>query len=157
MNRSFIIALLAVFMFIPTIQAAEPYESTACKSGTMTIIHSSAELTVMSFELKGIIRGNTDSEILNNASEWCVGILRQMGNELTQNGYCKHLYPNGDIHIVEFGGNLSGGEWEFLLGTGKWEGIKGGGSWSYLQRAKPIAPGTFHNCTISKGTYELPE
>jgi len=54
MIRPSIIILLAIFMFIPTIQAADPYESTACKSGTMTIIHSSSELTVMSFELKGI-------------------------------------------------------------------------------------------------------
>ena len=50
---------------------------------------------------------------------------------------------------------MKGGEWKFLLDTGKWEGINGGGTWSALQRAKPIAPGTFQNCRKIKGTYEL--
>jgi hypothetical protein len=157
MIRSFLITFFAIFVFIPTIQAAEPYESTICGSGTMTVIHGSKELMVMSFEFKGIARSNTNSEIYNNASEWCVGIFRQMGDEWTQSGFCKYLYPNGDFHIGEWEGNINGGEWKFLLGTGKWEGIKGGGSWSVLQRAKSIAPGTFQHCRIIKGTYELPE
>lgn len=155
MIRSFLITLFAIFVVIPTIQAAEPFESTMCASGTMTVIHSSKELTVIGFELKGIARSNTNSEIYHNASEWCVGVLRQMGDEWAQNGYCKYLYPNGDYHIGEWSGDAKGGNWKFVFGTGKWEGIKGGGKWSMLQRAKPIAPGTAQNCRIIEGTYEL--
>lgn len=67
------------------------------------------------------------------------------------------MYPNGDYHIGEWSGDAKGGNWKFVFGTGKWKGIKGGGPWSNLLRAKPIAPGTFQNCRIIKGTYELPK
>ena len=157
MIRFLSVVFFVLFVFIQMAHAADPFESTICASGTITIVHGSKELTVMSFELKGIALSNTNSEIYHNASERCVGINRQMGGEWTQSGYCKYLYPNGDFQIGEFKGNMNGGEWKFLLGTGKWEGIKGGGSWSPLQRAKPIVPGTFQNCRNIKGTYKLPK
>ena len=157
MIRYFLIALLAILMFVPTVQAADSFESTACYSGTMTMLHSSKELTVMSFECKGIVRSNTNSEIFNNASEMVMGLMCQMGDEITQRGFAKYLYPNGDINIIEWDGKANDGEWKFLLGTGKWEGIKGGGKWSILQRVKSIAPGTLQNCRKIIGTYELPK
>jgi hypothetical protein len=46
MIRSFLLTLFAIFEFIPTIQAADPFKSTICASGTMTMIHGSKELTV---------------------------------------------------------------------------------------------------------------
>ena len=157
MIRSLLITFFTIFVFIPALQAEDSFESTICASGTSTVIHSSKELTVMGFELTGVARSNSNSEIYNNASEWCVGVFRQMGDEWAQNGYCKYLYPNGDYHIGEWSGDAKGGNWKFLFGTGKWEGIKGGGPWSILLRAKPIAPGTFQSCRIIKGTYELPK
>ena len=156
MIRSFLITFFAIFVLIPTVQAADPFESTVCASGTMTMIHNSKELKIFSIDLKGIARSDTNSEIYNNASEWCVGIVRIMGDEIEQRGFCKYLYPNGDITIGEYEQNINGGKWRFLMGTGKWQGIKGGGTWS-SQRAKPIAPGTFQNCRTIKGTYELPK
>ncbi len=157
MIRSLLITFFTIFVFIPAVQAADSFESTMCASGTMTVIHGSKELMVASFELKGVARSDTNSEIYNNASEWCVGVIRQIGDEWAQNGYCKYLYPNGDYHIGEWSGDAKGGNWKFVFGTGKWKGIKGGGPWSPIIRTKPIAPGTFQNCRIIKGTYELPK
>jgi hypothetical protein len=155
MIRALLITVFTVFAFMPTIQAADPFESTACVSGSMNVIHQSEQLITMSMDLKGIVRSDTNSEILNNASEWCVGLYNKMGNETTQRGFCKYLYPEGDINVIEFNGDANGGDWKFLLGTGKWEGIKGGGTYTVTQRAKSIAPGTFQNCRQIKGTYEL--
>ena len=157
MIRSFLIALFAIFVFIPTIQAADPFESTTCVSGTMNIIQNSKEILASSLELKGIVRNNTNSEILNNVSEICVGLYSIIGDEIKQSGFCKYLYPNEDINIIEWNGGAGGGEWKFLSGTGKWEGIKGGGTYSVIERAKSIAPGTFQNCRKIEGTYELPQ
>ena len=157
MIRFLLITFLAIIVFIPTAQAADPFESIACRSGTGTMVHNSKELVVMGFEIKGMLRSNTNTEILNNVSEICVGIYQMAGDEITQSGYCKYMYLNGDINIVKWDGNSKGGDWKFLLGTGKWENIKGGGTWSMLQRAKPIASGTFQNCMMIKGTYELPK
>jgi len=157
MIRYFLVAFFAIFVFIPTVQAADPFESTACVSGTSTMLHNSKELMVLSFEMKGIVRSNTNSEIFNNVSEMCVGLVCKMGDDITQRGYCKYMYPNGDITIMEWDGKANGGNWKLLLGTGKWEGIKASGTWSILQRAKSIAPGTLQNCRTIKGTYELPK
>ena len=87
----------------------------------------------------------------------CVGLFSRMGKEITQRGFCKYLYPNEDINIIEWNGGAGGGEWKFLSGTGKWEGIKGGGTYSVIERAKSIAPGNFQNCRKIEGTYELPQ
>ena len=157
MIRTFLIALFAIFVFVSTTQAQEAFESTACYSGTATMLYSSKELTVMSFELKGIVRSNTNSEIFNNASEMVVGQACKMGDEITQRGFAKYLYLNGDVIIMEWDGKANDGTWKLLLGTGKWEGIKGSGTWSILQRVKPIAPGTSQGCRVFKGTYELPK
>ena len=157
MIRSFLIVSLAIFVFISTVQASDPFESTACVSGTMTMLHNSEALMISGFELKGPVRSNTNAEILNNVSEMCVGLFTRMREEITQSGYCKYLYPNGDINTLEWNGDGNGGEWKFLSGTGKWEGIKGGGTYSVIQRVKSIAPGTFQNCRMIKGMYELPK
>ena len=69
MIRTILIVLLAMAIFIPAVQAQDSFESTICASGISTVIHSSKELMVMGFELKGIARSNTNSEIYNNASE----------------------------------------------------------------------------------------
>jgi hypothetical protein len=157
MIRSFLIALLAIFVFIPAVQASDPFESMACRSGTATMVQNSKELMIIGLELKGMLRSNTNSEMLHNVSEICAGIFERTGDEIKQSGYCKYMYLNGDINVVRWDGNGNGGEWKYLLGTGKWENIKGGGTWSMLQRGKSIAPGTFQNCITIKGTFELPK
>ena len=58
---------------------------------------------------------------------------------------------------MEWDGKSNDGTWKLLLGTGKWEGIKGSGTWNMIQRLKPIAPATFQNIRVFKGTYELPK
>ena len=157
MIRSFLIIFFAIFVFIPTVHAADSFESTTCYSGTDTMFHNSKELVVVSFECKGIVRSDTNSEIFNNVSEMVLGLFIKMGDEITQRGFAKYLYPNGDIIIMEWDGKANDGKWKLPLGTGKWEGIKGSGTWSISHRAKSIAPGTFQGCRVFKGTYELPK
>ena len=155
MIRTILVLLISVVIFAPSIYAAEPFVATACRSGTWTAVESNKALMVLGVELKGILRSNT--EMLNNTSEICVGVYKRTGDDVTQNGYCKYLYPNGDINVVEWDGSRNEGKWTYLKGTGKWENIKGGGTWKNLQRAKSIAKGTFQNCIELKGSYELPK
>ena len=155
MRWSIFIVLFTVFLIVPTIQAADSFEATACRSGTITMVHASKELMVLSVELKGLLQ--SDTEMLNNVSEICVGTMKRMGEKTTQMGYCKYLYPNGDINVVEFDGVRNSGNVKFLLGTGKWANIKGSGTWQNIQRVKPIVKGTFQNCIKLKGSYKLPK
>jgi hypothetical protein len=134
---------------------AQAFESMACRSATITNFQNSKELVIMNFELKGILQSKTNSEILNNVSEMCVATYKKVGDVISQRGFCKYMYPNGDINVVEWDGGANDGKWQFLLGTGKWENIKGGGSWKVFLRAKPIVEGTGQSCMTLTGTYEL--
>jgi len=155
MKRLIFTAVITIFFFTSVAQAAESFEATACRSGTATMVQASKELMVLSFVLKGMLQSN--SEMLHHVSEVCTGTIKRMGEETTQMGYCKYLYPNGDINVVEYDGVRNGGNWKYLLGTGKWENIKGSGTWQMIKRAKPIVQGTFQNCIQLNGSYELPK
>jgi len=155
MSRFLLIIVMAIAMLAQVSQAADSFESKACRSATITMIQNSKELVISGFELKGILQSNTNAEILNNVSEICVGTMKKVGDEITQRGFCKYMYSNGDINVLEWDGGANDGKWQFLLGTGKWEGIKGGGTWKVIQRVKPIVEGTGQNCMTITGTYEL--
>ena len=155
MMRLLLIPVMIIFLFVPAVQAADSFESVACRSGTATFIQNTKELFIMGFELKGILQSKSNAEILNNVSEQCVGTTKRAGEEAVQKGFCRYMYPNGDVNVVEWDGGANDGKWQFLSGTGKWENIKGGGTWKALQRPKPIAEGTFQNCITITGTYEL--
>ena len=157
MKRYLLIVISIVFIFVPIAQAENLIDSHVCVSGDIIMLHADAKGMIMSFDSKGIMLSNNNSEILNNVSERCVGIFKQMGEELIVNGYCKYLYPNKDISMLEFQSVSGAGDWKFILGTGKWEGIAGGGTWGHTKRAESITPDSFQNCRFLKGTYELPE
>ena len=158
MIRSILIVFLAMAIFIPAaVQAQESFESTVCVSATLNVIHMSDEILLSSFDLKGMVRSDSNSEFLNDVSEWCVGLTGKVGDKMSQRGYCKYVYPNGDINLGEWEGIGSDGTFKFIFGTGKWQGLKGEGTWNVIQRAKSVAPGTFQNCRKLKGTYELPK
>jgi hypothetical protein len=156
MKRAIVILLVGLFFSaFAAVASADSFESLACRSGTATYIQNTKELVIMSFEVKGILQSKSNAEILNNVSEQCVGTLKRAGDEAIQRGFCRYLYPNGDINVVEWDGGANDGKWQFLSGTGKWENIKGGGTWKAILRAKPIVEGTFQSCMTITGTYEL--
>jgi hypothetical protein len=57
--------------------------------------------------------------------------------------------PSGDFFVVEISQIGMEVDWKYLYGTGKWKGITGGG------KASGTRPGTFEECEIITGTYEL--
>ena len=127
MKRILFIVISIVVIFVPMAQAENAVDSEACVSGEMLLIHMNPpELMVGNFELKGIVLSNNNSEVLNNVSEQCVGLYKMVGGESKQSGYCKYLYPNKDINIIEWEGGSKGGTWKFILGTGKWKGRRWG-------------------------------
>ena len=157
MFRSIMIAILAMAIFLPAVQAQESFESTTCASGTANLLYMDKDIFLNSFDLKGIVRSDSNSEFLNNASEWCVGLFSKMGEKISQRGFCKYTSLNGDITLMEWDGEANGGNLNFVYGTGKWENIKGKGTWSMIQRAKSASQDTFQNSRKMKGTFELPK
>ena len=124
---------------------------------TFTTNSESQELTIITFDFKGISRSNSENKIFDNCTVFHVGVARNMGGKSSAYGYSKYLDPDGDSVVME---SIRDGDeihCKFLQGTGKWKGIKGEGKVRRITTGKPITPGTSQFCTRHIGTFELPK
>ncbi|MGD8524511.1 MAG: hypothetical protein PVF56_25425 [Desulfobacterales bacterium] len=160
MIRLIATCLVVMVLLIPAAHAEEKsFSIISCRSGTSTMLSASKELTVFSYDFKGINIGIDGDKTFENFTHRCMGVSRIEGDEYTTTGFCKYLDPDGDFFIVAYDG-LAGPKplpWEFVQGTGKWKGVKGTGTAQTITRGKPIAEGTFQYCSKITGTYELPQ
>jgi hypothetical protein len=155
-----VIILLSVVAFI-SIAQAEPIDITYCLSMTTTMASETQELSINSFDFKGIARSNLESKAFDNLTFHGIGVGRDLSDKKRHRyGYIKFMDPDGDILITENLHTLDAGgesDWNFLQGTGKWKGIKGGGKLRPTAGGKPITPGTAQGCMRMTGTFELPK
>ncbi len=160
MIRSIFICFLGLVLLIPLANAEEkPVKILSCRSGDVSILSASKELTVLSYEIKGIDQGIDGDTTFENFTHKCIGMQRIGGGETWSSGYCKYMDPDGGYFIVDWN-DLSGDKplpWKFIYGTGKWKGIKGSGTAQGITRGKPIEEGTMQFCTKINGMYELPD
>src|SRR5688572_16110070 len=71
------VALLCVILGIAVAQAKEiPLDYTFCHTGTEVTVSASKELTVSSFESRGITRSNIEDKSLDDHTFHCVGVER---------------------------------------------------------------------------------
>ena len=142
-------------------QAGEPLDLTYCLSMTMTMVSETPELSVHSFDFKGIARSNLENKAFNNLTFHGIGVARDLADKrIHRYGYIKFMDPDGDILVTENLRTLDaaqGADWNFLQGTGKWKGIRGGGKLQPAAGGRPIIPGTLQGCIRMTGTYEMPK
>ena len=161
MIRLTVICLLGLILLIPVANAEEkPVNIISCRSGEFTLLSASKELTIVSYDFKGIDRGAKGNKTFENFTHRCMGVSVIKGgaaDRLTK-GYCKYMDTDGDFFIVSYDGLMGKTPlpWEFVQGTGKWKGIKGGGTAIGITKGKPIEKGTLQYCAEITGTYELP-
>ncbi|MEN6319980.1 MAG: hypothetical protein ABFD82_14645 [Syntrophaceae bacterium] len=146
--------IVVLVMFIPVVQA-EPIDMLTCASGTITMIVASEELTIMSYEGKGINIDNLENKAFDNMTTHCVGVFKSVNKKMEATLYTKYMDPSGDFFVVDILQVGSERDWKFLYGTGKWKDVSGGGKALYITKGKPITPGTTQSCFKITGTYEL--
>ncbi len=146
---------------IPIARAQQPIDITYCLSLTTTMVSDTPELSIHSFDFKGIARSNLENKTFDNLTFHGIGVGRDLADKKRHAyGYIKFMDPDGDILVTENLHTLDAGpdsDWNFLQGTGKWKGIKGGGKLRSVAGGKPITPGTVQGCIRMTGTYELPK
>ena len=149
--------VFGLLMFIPAAQA-ESIDITYCLSLVSTVVSQNEEMTVTSFDFKGIARGNLPDKAFDNLTFHGVGVGRVVSGKTHNYGYIKFLDPDGDYVVTENLRDLEDAEgaWKFLQGTGKWKGIKGGGKLKPSARGRPILKDTVQGCIRMTGTFELP-
>jgi len=150
--------ILIVFsIFVTAANAEEPYDIISCYSGEVTTLSSNTDLTILSYDLKGVSRSNTQGGAFDNWSCHIIGLVRiELGKPRQNDYYGKYMSPEGDFIIGVGKGFGDEGTWEFIQGTGKWKGITGGGKNRSI-RIKSIKEGTMQGCSVATGTYELPK
>ena len=147
----------AMSLIIPVAQAEQQYDITDCGSMTFTINSESDELTIITFDFKGIARSNSENKIFDSCTVFYVGVARTTPGMSTAYGYSKYMDPDGDFVVMESIREGAETHCKFLQGTGKWKGIKGEGKVRRIASGKSIAPGTSQYCTRHIGTFELPK
>ena len=147
--------ILGLVIFLPIAHAQTPYDITDCGSMTFTVNSASEELTIITFDFKGIARSNSENKVFDNSTFHVVVILKTVDGKRTSNSYWKIQDPDGDVVIAEV--LVVGPEktMTFLHGTGKWKGIKGGGKGKTTVVGKSVVPGTVQSCSRYVGTFEL--
>lgn len=149
--------VLSMSLMIPVAQAEQQYDITDCGSMTFTVNSESDELTIITFDFKGIARSNSENKIFDNCTVFYVGVARSTPGKTSAYGYSKYMDPDGDFVVMESIREGAETQCKFLQGTGKWKGIKGEGKVRRIAVGKPIAPGTSQYCTRHIGTFELPK
>ena len=157
------IVLLAVFG--TEVKAQIPKEATTsftmAYSCTFKALPMGQERVQMTYELMGVMIGDTPQDLNHNSSMRCLGALHAVKGEYKDNsGFCVSTRPDGDqiFIIYKAAGKMGGGEkgtTTIVGGTGKLVGIQGDSEYTGIP-LRPAAEGTFQGYVRHKGQYKLP-
>jgi len=64
--RNGVVILFGMLLFIPVVQAEQPFDFTRCVSATVTTLSATEELTVTSADAKGIVMSNLENKVFDN-------------------------------------------------------------------------------------------
>jgi hypothetical protein len=156
---SFASSCVALVFLVTSVHAKEyDYAISYCGSGTTTLVSQTDEITIFSYDMKGITWSTHPTDKAFDKSTYhCVGIVRTGRGGLANHGYCKYMEPDGDFVTGEYTATGPEGRWQFLEGTGKYNDIKGGGPNQPFVSGKAIVPGTSQGCRRATGKYTLPD
>ena len=161
---SLILSLIVLVAFGMEAKAQIPKEGTTsgtcAYSSTFKALPMGQERLQMTYELMGVIIGDTSEDLFHNASWRCLGMLHAVKGEHNNSGFCVATRPDGDqiFWTYKTAGKLgvgSKGTWTYVGGTGKLTGIQGNGEVSDFPM-RPAAEGTFQGYSRAKGQYKLP-
>jgi hypothetical protein len=148
--------VFSLLLITPIAQAEQPYDFTSCHSGTIKVLYTSKEITVLSGEGWGIIMSNHENKIFDNCTFHVMTVIQTMGDKITETGFLKIMDPDGDIVVGEITWVGTESISKFIYGTGKYKGITGGGKSQRIVFGR-IPPNSAAACSRGIGTIELPK
>jgi hypothetical protein len=160
-----LVVIFILYIFIPVVQAQQPFDITDYFYATATFLSTDPELTIFHSDVRGVIHDHLESKIFDRMISHCLRSVRISAGKMSSTTYSKFTDSDGDFFITETsaeGISLSAqeGTFKFLQGTGKWKGISGGGKgkFIFMTRGKQqITPTTFQGYLKMTGTFELPK
>jgi hypothetical protein len=168
MKKTMLVLILSIVLlaiFGPEAKAQIPKEGTISDTwaftGTFKALPMGKERLQMTYEVMGVIIGDTNEDLLNNASFRCLGSLHAVKGEFNDDsGFCVCTRLDGDQIFLTYKATGKVGASAKVTdtivgGTGKLAGIQGNSELTRfgLRRA---AEGTFQGTEKGKGQYKLP-
>src|SRR5262245_11672501 len=94
---------MALIVFVAVADAGEyEYALMNCASGTTTLLSQTADMTILSSDVKGIAWStHPTNKAFDRMTYHCVGILRTGRAGSASHSYCKYMDPDGDITTGE--------------------------------------------------------
>ncbi len=153
-----ICAFVTSSLLNPAESAEQVYDVDVCVSMDVKLLVQSQEITIGTWNAKGIMRSNIESKVFDNCTVHTVGVSVVEGKNRTVYGHMKYLAPDGDYVIFEYKQNPGeqASTTTLLAGTGKWKGITGGGKAVLITKGIPVVKGTFQFCNNHKGKFTVP-
>jgi len=154
-----IILCICVVIGLSTLTLAQSAEQTydvdACVSMEFSPLVRSQEITILTWDAKGIMRSNSESKVFDNCTVHTLGVMQIEGKNTTLYGHMKYLDREGDYVIFRYTQNPGekAATTTILAGTGKYKGITGGGKAVRIAMGKPVVEGTIQFCNNHKGTF----
>ena len=160
-----VLGLILMVAFGPDAKAQIPKEGTISDTwaftGTFKALPMGQERLQMTFEVIGVIIGDTSEDLFHNASFRCLGSFHAVKGEFNDDsGFCVCTRLDGDQIFSTYKatgkvGVRAKGTETIVGGTGKLAGIQGNSEFTRfgLRRA---AEGTFQGYEKGKGQYKLP-
>jgi hypothetical protein len=154
-----ICALIGSSPLILAESAEQTYDVDVCVSMDFSTLVQSQEITILSFDAKGIMRSNSENKVFDNCTAHIKGVAVFEGKKQFVHCYLKYLDPEGDYVIFRYTQNPGekAATTTILAGTGKYKGITGGGKAVRIAGGKPVAEGTTQFCNNHKGTFTVPK
>ena len=162
---SLILSLIVLAAFGMEAKAQIPKEGTISDtwaySGTFKALPMEQERLQMTYEVMGVIIGDTSEDLFHNASFRCLGSMHAVKGEFNdESGFCVCTRLDGDQIFLTYKATgkvgVSAKETQTIVGgTGKLAGIQGNAELTRFG-VRRAAEGTFQGYEKGKGQYKLP-
>lgn len=157
------IALLVAFGLEATAQISKEgtISNTWAFSGTFKALPMGQERLQMTYEVMGVILGDTSEDLFHDASFRCLGSMHAVKGEFNdESGFCVCTRLDGDQIFLTYKATgkvgVSAKETQTIVGgTGKLAGIQGNCEFTRVG-VRRAAEGTFQGYEKGKGQYKLP-
>jgi hypothetical protein len=168
MKKTVLVLIVAITLFAVLgleAKAQVPKEGTFSDTwaftGTFKALPMGQERLQMTYEVIGVIIGDTSEDIFHNASFRCLGALHAVKGEFNDDsGFCVCTRLDGDHMFSTYKatgkvGVRAMGTQTIVGGTGKLAGIQGNIEFTRFG-VRRAAEGTFQGYEKGKGQYKLP-
>jgi hypothetical protein len=167
MKKTVLVLILGIVLLVAfgmEAKAQIPKEGTTSDtwywSGTFKALPMGQERVEMTWEIMGVVVGDTPENLFHNGSFRCLGALHAVKGEYNESGFCVSTRPDGDqvFFTIKGAGKLGvGGKGTSTIvgGTGKLTGVQGSAEYTVFD-VRPAAEGTIQGYIRGKGHYKLP-